>query len=322
MGGSVTPADVNVTGTNTAEKVWNYFTTHGYSKAATAGMMGNMYAESGMDPTKLQNGRGPAAGIVQWENYTTKQGRWAAMNNFARSQGKDWTDLGAQLAYVDREMSDSSSGYMPGKGGMSLEEFKTSNDVSKTTMAFRRGFERCKDGPSAHDDRRLGAAQKYYDMYANTTTTNDSSATIDKSTLGTNGGFGEWKRNLKKYNKKNLGGFGPVEQVGGTDGTIVEASDMSAENTQTIREITTNEKTTTIATDTKRLENLMEKAIQVLEAISTNTGKIETLGNTKQSNPNIIVSNSNGGNTVNNVSSAQDTVSNNSRLAMQIAKGL
>lgn len=319
---SVAPADVNVTGTNTSEKVWNYLTTHGYSKAAAAGMMGNMYAESGMDPTKLQNGRGPAAGIVQWENYTTKQGRWAAMNNFARSQGKDWTDLGAQLAYVDREMSDSSSGYMPGKGGMSLEEFKTSNDVSKTTMAFRRGFERCKDGPSAHDDRRLGAAQKYYDMYANTTTTNDSSATIDKSTLGTNGGFGEWKRNLKKYNKKNLGGFGPVEQVGGTDGTIVEASDMSAENTQTIREITTNEKTTTIATDTKRLENLMEKAIQVLEAISTNTGKIETLGNTKQSNPNIIVSNTNGGNTVNNVSSAQDTVSNNSRLAMQIAKGL
>ena len=42
-------------GTTNEERIWNYLIDKGLSKAGAAGLMGNLYAESGLSPTNLQN---------------------------------------------------------------------------------------------------------------------------------------------------------------------------------------------------------------------------------------------------------------------------
>ena len=43
-----------LSGTTTTMQVWNYFRSAGFSEEATAGIMGNLYQESGVDPTCIQ----------------------------------------------------------------------------------------------------------------------------------------------------------------------------------------------------------------------------------------------------------------------------
>ncbi len=58
--------------------IWNYFKASGYSDEATAGIMGNIYAESGFKPDVSEIG-GAGYGLVQW----TTQGYKTALKNYA-----------------------------------------------------------------------------------------------------------------------------------------------------------------------------------------------------------------------------------------------
>ena len=42
-------------GTTNEEKIWNYLKSKGLSDCGVAGLMGNLYAESGLRPNNLQN---------------------------------------------------------------------------------------------------------------------------------------------------------------------------------------------------------------------------------------------------------------------------
>ena len=44
-----------LTGKNNEEKIWNYLIEKGLSKAGAAGLMGNLNAESALNPKNLQN---------------------------------------------------------------------------------------------------------------------------------------------------------------------------------------------------------------------------------------------------------------------------
>jgi spore coat assembly protein SafA len=44
-----------------------YFESQGWTRAQAAGIVGNLQAESGVDPTRGQNGGGPGYGLGQWE---------------------------------------------------------------------------------------------------------------------------------------------------------------------------------------------------------------------------------------------------------------
>ena len=44
-----------LTGKTNEEKIWNYLTSAGLNACGAAGLMGNLYAESGLIPTNLQN---------------------------------------------------------------------------------------------------------------------------------------------------------------------------------------------------------------------------------------------------------------------------
>ena len=157
--------NTKITGNNYKESTWRYLRDLGYSKQSTAGIMGNMQQESGVDPTVIQGGgRGPAAGIVQWENYTRKSARWKSMSDYASSRGKQWTDLQSQLNWLDLEMK--------GKDPTTLtilkqkvggyDSFKKLTDINKATLVFEQAFERA--GVPAMSNR-YKAAKGFYDKY-------------------------------------------------------------------------------------------------------------------------------------------------------------
>ena len=46
---------MGLAGNTTAEKIWNFLKSNGLSDCGTAGLMGNLFAESGLNPQNLQN---------------------------------------------------------------------------------------------------------------------------------------------------------------------------------------------------------------------------------------------------------------------------
>jgi len=89
-----------------AEKVVKNLTSKGLSLAAASGVAGNLKAESGIVPTRIQNTStiapgdyipvaGVGFGIAQW----TSAGRQQNLVNFSRDQGKKITDLDLQIRF-------------------------------------------------------------------------------------------------------------------------------------------------------------------------------------------------------------------------------
>lgn len=160
--------------TDIARKTWGYFTSHGYTPAATAGIMGNMYQESGLDPTRHQNG-GPAAGIVQWEKYGVDGTRWAQMQAYANQNGYNWDDLDPQLQYVDYETSNTLGAYWKNTSFASADDFKNASDPMKATEGFEKSFERA-NPDKCNMPRRKEAAEAYYQLYQDSAYTGNYSA--------------------------------------------------------------------------------------------------------------------------------------------------
>lgn len=159
-------------GEDNAQKVWNWFKAKGVSDEATAGILGNMAVESGVDPTSIQGGgAGPAAGICQWENYSTQSSRWKAMSDYAASKGKDWTDLTCQLEYAWSECIDCFDIY----SDISFDEWCQLKDVGTATEKFEKAFERA---GIPHMERRVALAMEYYERFKGTSG-NAASATSD-----------------------------------------------------------------------------------------------------------------------------------------------
>lgn len=78
-----------------------FFRQAGLSAEAAAGLVGNLIAESGVNPESVQAG-GPGRGIAQW----SQGGRWKP----SLMTGNPGQDLNAQLAYVVQELSTSYAG--------------------------------------------------------------------------------------------------------------------------------------------------------------------------------------------------------------------
>lgn len=125
------PTVTNGTALQNEKIAFAYFVSQGYTKAAAAGIIGNFYVESGMNPTQVQIGGGPGHGLGQW-GYNDDGGRynqllaWAAKNNLSP------TNLGTQLAWTVKEMV--SFGMDP--------TMKSITNVAAATEYFGREWER------------------------------------------------------------------------------------------------------------------------------------------------------------------------------------
>ena len=169
-----------LTGKTNEEKIWNYLVGKGLSAEGAAGLMGNLYAESGLNPQNLQNtyekklGYTDATytaavdsgkyqnfvhdsagyGLAQWTYWSRKEGLLA----FAQAAGKSIGDLETQLGYLFKELSESYKTV--------LSTLKTASDVKTASNSVLLNFERPADQSDTVKTKRAGYGQKYYNQYA------------------------------------------------------------------------------------------------------------------------------------------------------------
>lgn len=162
------------------KRIWDYLIGKGLSPAGAAGLMGNLYAESGLSPQNLQNtyekklGYTDAAytkavdsgaydnfihdsagyGLAQWTFWSRKQN----LLNFAKAAGKSIGDLDMQLDFLFEELSTSYKSV--------LSTLKTATAVRTASDSVLLDFERPADQSEAVKTKRAKYGQTYYDKYA------------------------------------------------------------------------------------------------------------------------------------------------------------
>lgn len=112
------------------EFAMDFFTSRGFTKEAAAGIVGNLLAESGLNPKSEQYGGGPGRGIAQW----TVDQRWQTYLKFAKNRGLEPTDLEAQLRFIIHEM--------PSQMGESAKSIKSMTDANAAAKLFMDKYER------------------------------------------------------------------------------------------------------------------------------------------------------------------------------------
>ena len=316
--------DTSISGNNESEQVWNFFTNNGFSPAATAGILGNMYQESGVNPKSIQgNGKGPAAGIFQWENYNNSKGtRFGGLLKKAKKRNKSWKDIGVQLEYALGEMQSADLnkrfagkiGYLqhnpwtttdidkkrysvkPVKGG--FEGYKKMTDPTEATKVFEAAFERA---GKPNFKRRIAYAKKMMNKYG------------DKV-----GGNGEGEGTDTYLNETSERYFNPQYKKTNT-------FDVN----RTVHVNTTNKSGNNIMNviDTKKLEEILEKAVSVLESIDKSTSssqkELQNLRNASNNQMNNVTNNNiyNTSNQSGTTVTGKNINDRNSKLAAMLARG-
>lgn len=134
------------------EKIWDYLRSHGFTEVQTAGIIGNMYAECGLDPAKIEKGNGIGIGLIQWS--------FGRRKNFEAYAGNNWKDLNVQLDYFMREYNGTYGDPWTKSIKPQFEKATTSQEAAE---AFCWGYER-PNKKYAHIDYRV---QKANDAYNN-----------------------------------------------------------------------------------------------------------------------------------------------------------
>jgi hypothetical protein len=129
-------------GSENSEIAFNYFRQQGLTPEQAAGIVGNLYAESGVMPNRKQ-GSGMQTinsvdkivsnvgfGIAQW----TTSGRQQAWISFAESNGEDALSLQLQLKFLMHELETNSS--------LGYEELLQAGSLIQATWIFLAYFER------------------------------------------------------------------------------------------------------------------------------------------------------------------------------------
>lgn len=153
--------EANYSGSDNVEKVWNFLTSKGLSEVQTAAILGNMYQESGVNPSSVNSSSG-AFGICQWLG-----GRKSNLANFANSENKDMTDITLQLDFLWYEISGENPSVPPDMFASNFETFKSITDIDEATVYFCKKFERC-GSHEANNTRRKNKANEYYNTYQGT----------------------------------------------------------------------------------------------------------------------------------------------------------
>ena len=166
-------------GNTNEEKIRNFLFAKGLSEVATFGLMGNIYAESGLLPNNLQNsyekklgftdasytlavdsgsytnfvGDAAGYGLCQW----TSSGRKQNMINFARKTARSIADLEMQLEFLWQELTTSYKSTLSG-----ISDAKTIREASDIVLTK---FERPRDQSETVKKKRASYGEKFYNNY-------------------------------------------------------------------------------------------------------------------------------------------------------------
>lgn len=173
------PATAKGTGDMTDAEMFAFFKSQGYTDAGAAGLMGNLFAESGLSANNLQNTGntklgmtdaqytaavdagtyanfirdGQGYGLAQWTYWSRKQ----ALQEFMKAAGVSIGDKRKQCEFLTKELA----GYKA-----VLQTLKTAKTVKEASDAVLTGFEKPANQSDAVKAKRAGYGQGYYDKYA------------------------------------------------------------------------------------------------------------------------------------------------------------
>lgn len=173
-----------------AWELWVYLLSKGYSKAAAAGILGNVQGEvgAGMNPDTAQSGgSGPGYGIVQWDGSSyplvgapTWNGRQYVQNLMnAAGITEDYKTMKAQAKLLDWCMYNGQ--WLGAVQPTSVAGFKAMADPKQAAYVFEKNFER----PATSHPEREGWAQEWYNKFKDLEITSGNKIlTVAKSLLG------------------------------------------------------------------------------------------------------------------------------------------
>lgn len=135
------PGPVQVSpATREGETIWKFLRANGLTPEQTAGVMGNLQAESGFKPGIEERGSGIGYGIAQWSFD-----RRVALEAAARRQKVPVSDLTFQLNYLYHEMHIRKTNLPEYKRwGNEWEMIKNQPNRVEALVAFHHEFERSK----------------------------------------------------------------------------------------------------------------------------------------------------------------------------------
>lgn len=165
--------------TDNAKTIWDFLKGKGLNEYAVAGIMGNLYAESALNPKNLQNSYEKSLGmtddtytskvdngsytnfvkdsagygLAQWTYWSRKQ----ALLEFAQAAKKSIGDLGMQLDFLWKELQSYSS---------VMKTLNSATSIKAASDAVLTGFEKPADQSDSVKTKRAGYGQTYYDKYA------------------------------------------------------------------------------------------------------------------------------------------------------------
>ena len=182
----------NQSGAENEKVIWDFLKMKGFNDFATAGIMGNLYAEStllsnilenkyklslglsnesytkGVDDDTYKNFVRDSAGygLAQWTYWSRKEN----LLNFAHSKSKSIGDLGMQLEFFWGEIQEYPS---------VMSKLRTANSILDASNAILLEYERPADQSEAVRNKRAGYGQVYYSKYAKKIT-----LAAEKSSIG------------------------------------------------------------------------------------------------------------------------------------------
>ena len=134
--------------TENMKKVYEKLMAAGGNEMTACAIIGNMYGESGVRTSAVENGGG-GHGLCQWTG-----GRWQKLKAYADSVGKEWTDMDVQIDFLIGELND-----------MNMDSFWNAKTIEEATEIFMRKFERPAESVYATSlPKRIGAAIRAYEM--------------------------------------------------------------------------------------------------------------------------------------------------------------
>ena len=184
--------------------IWDYFKAKGLNDFGIAGLMGNLYAESGLKPTNLQNTYEKSLGytdaeytaavdqgiytnfvkdsagygLAQWTYWSLKRD----MLNYFQSKKKSIGDLRTQMEFLAHQLSTSYKSVWT--------TLKNATSVLEASNAVLLKFERPADQSEAVQTKRASYGQNYYEMFGTGTVTippSNGDTTIKVPSEGGNG---------------------------------------------------------------------------------------------------------------------------------------
>ena len=166
------------------QKIWHFFKSKGLNDYGCAGLMGNLQAESGLNPCNMENSYerklgftdetyvqaidngiytkdqfvhdAVGFGAAQWTWWSRKK----ALYEYAKSKGASIGDLTMQLEYLYQELSTSYKGV--------LSTLKNATSILEASNAVLFKFENPADQSVSVQNYRASLGQKFYDKYAGT----------------------------------------------------------------------------------------------------------------------------------------------------------